>query len=92
MSIVKELSNRQLEEEKVEAITNPDGFLKLSEVIKAPRKIYKFFIETLEGEQVVLKHENHIFERLLREIHLQISFKEDEIQEVNYARKGKKDK
>lgn len=28
-------------------IVNPEGYLKLSDFIKAPNKIYKFFIETL---------------------------------------------
>jgi len=38
---------------------------------------------------VYLKHESHLFERLLKEIHLQISYKEDEMQEINYARKNR---
>lgn len=39
-----------------------------------------------------LKHESHLFERLLKEVTIRVSYKEDEVQEINYNRKGKKEK
>lgn len=47
LSLVKEKANREITEESIEPIVNREGFLRLSEFIKAPGKIYKFFIETL---------------------------------------------
>ena len=55
------MPNRELAQSVMEPIVNSQGLLVLNEAIKAPQKIYQFYVETLEGEEVLLMHESHLF-------------------------------